>query len=357
MSSRPVPSKSGSRLGAALLGLACLILAGCSSTSSPSPSSSGSIALGSPTGGLTASPISIPTATPTATSTPTLPPVIPVATPSHTPAPSHTAKPITTTPAPKSATLYLRLWSMSPSIGPFNFFDISKAISNLYFYHMPIGSAFPPSPQLYISPVRQSITQASIDAIVTAASVSYGLLGQTTHAFVCPGPQWPVANAPTTYIQMTVNSTTYHLSGTCNAQYTPDSSPQSGTYDAFVAFVAKLNDLANWPGIALGSETPWNPTAMAVDAALPAEAWWEPDMSQPSSNGSWNWSTYANLGTIYDPGDSCGVLSGPNNQSLLSEIQGVADSTLFLDLNNESRVLALRPLMPGEPTTGSGICP
>lgn len=241
-------------------------------------------------------------------------------------------------------------------MSPDNFIPkIPIVISDLYLYSVPT-----PTPgTLYTSPVRRSITQASIDLIIATAQ-SYGLLTSTTpQPFLCsePGQGAAVDFA----LGMVVNGVTHDLYGECSPAYIPNN-PSPGSYDAFVAFIAKLNDLAGWPGITLGPAAPWDPDNLSVETALPADAdaVWGTDTSQPQTYGNWPLGPYANFGVLNDPADfpslRCGITIPAQTSQLLPVIQGVGvhESTLFSD-TSEARMLAVSPLLPGwqTPTFGA----
>ena len=154
---------------------------------------------------------------------------------------------------------------------------------------------------------------------------------------------------------MIVNGTTYDLSGSCpSPSYAPNPHPVAHSYDAFVAFVAKLNDLANWQGITLGPKAPWNPDHLLVIAAPPTQDIWTVD-SQSQTSESWPFGPYGTWGVPWLTTAQCGITNATQTSQLLPLVQGVPDSTRFLDPVPEARVLGLRPILPGETTTG--ICP
>jgi hypothetical protein len=248
--------------------------------------------------------------------------------------------------------VYIRLWFVNPSLGPDNFFFTAIVISNGKLYYKPDPAAASPAP-LYVAPLAAAISPAGLGTIVGRAGQE-GLLG-ATHEFTCPhAPDAPkMAGTGTTYLKIVVNGVSHDLTGTCQYEEDPSqasASPAPGTYGAFVDFADHLRNISGWLGSDLEAPAAWTPASLAVTAATPDSAWWSPDVN-PGDQATWVAGTFAAFGNSANPGDlRCGVLSGNALASQLPSIEQAQAGTLFVDSTGAQRVLALRVVMPDEPT-------
>ncbi|MGD0248160.1 MAG: hypothetical protein ABSB75_03820, partial [Candidatus Limnocylindrales bacterium] len=213
------------------------------------------------------------------------------------------------------------------------------------------------------------ISQAGINAIAAEAQHD-GLLG-ATQSFECahtPGAGHP-AGTGLTHLQIVLNGVPHNLSGGC--PYMPDdeitpgpSGPASGTYYAFMDFVAHLKNMSGWLGGALGTPAAWDPARLVVVASLPDDAWWSPAVN-PADTTPWlvGDKIFDHFGTPFDPtaevpgAERCGIVTGADLAAQLPSIKTAHEGTLFVDSKSpthEKRVLAVRPLFPDEVWTGCG---
>ena len=315
-----------------------ILLTGCGSSQATSTASAGPSPTVSPS----------PAATATATES-ALPAVSGSALPSE--APSATA--------PAVGALYVRKWFVNASIGPAGFFSTSTVVSDGKLYYVPDASGASPA-LLFTKPLNATLTKAGM-ATVAAEAQHDGLLG-ATHDFQCAHTSGATkaAGTGTTYVTITVNGVTHDLSGGC--QYLPDvvitpppGAIPPGTYAAYMDFVAHIDNMIGWLGSDLGTPAAWAPTRLAVIAAVPGDAaWWSPTVNS-SDVASWHVGTFAGFGTLSQSLDlRCGILSGAGLTSQLPSLNTAHEGTLFADSANAKRVLAVRVVMPDEPTTG--IC-
>jgi hypothetical protein len=265
----------------------------------------------------------------------------------------------TPTAAAPTVSLYVRVWSVNASVGPSNFFYSSLAISGGSLYYTvdrySIRDDTKPTP-LYLSPMTATVSQAGMRTILARIEQD-GLLGPT-HEFECAGDSSArMAGASTTYVRIVIDGAAHDLSGGCAqapgaATSTP--APAPGTYDAFADLVAHLQNLSGWLGDDLGTPSAWDPTSMAVIADLPGEALWEGEIwgHPDSSPGTARWllGTWSNFGKLADPSrqERCAILSRADLATQLPSIKAAHAGTVFVDGAKDKRVLAVRPLLPGE---------
>jgi hypothetical protein len=248
--------------------------------------------------------------------------------------------------------LYLRMWFVNPSLGPDNFFFTSTVISNGKLYYQPDKPADDNPAKLYYPAQAADISPNGIQTIVATAQAD-GLFG-ATHDFTCPHAAGApmMAGKGTTYISIVVNGVSHNLTGACQYEEGVPSpgSPAPGTYQAFVDFGDHLRNMAGWLGSDLGTPTAWTPASLAVFAATVDAAWWSPGLS-PGDTATWVAGTFANFGNKSQPTTlRCGVLTGTNLTAQFPSIKLAHEGTVFTDSAGAQRVLAIRVVMPDEPT-------
>ena len=261
--------------------------------------------------------------------------------------------------APAVGTLYIRKWFVNPSIGPSGFFSASLVVSGGRLYYVPDASGESPA-LLFTKPLSSTITAAGV-ATVAAEAQRDGLLGGT-HDFECQhaANAGKLAGGGTTYLTITLNGVAHNLSGSC--QYgaeavitpAPGAIPPS-SYAAFADFVAHLGNMTGWLGSDLGAPAPWTPTRLAVIAGVPGDSdWWGPAVDTHDV-ATWHVGKFASYGTTSGAiGGRCAILSGADLTSQLPSLNAAHEGTGFADNTGAQRVLAVRVVMPDEPTTG--IC-
>jgi hypothetical protein len=261
--------------------------------------------------------------------------------------------------APAVGTLYVRKWFVNPSIGPSGFFSTSLVVSGGRLYYVPDAAGESPA-LLFTKPLSSTITDAGV-ATVAAEAQRDGLVG-ATHDFECQH----AANADkltgsgTTYLTITLNGVPHNLSGSCQygaeAVITPaPGAIPPGSYAAFADFVAHLGNMTGWLGSDLGAPAPWTPTRLAVIAGVPGDSdWWGPAVDTHDV-ATWHVGKFASYGATSNAiGGRCEILSGADLTSQLPSLSAAHEGTLFADSTGAKRVLAVRVVMPDEPTTG--IC-
>lgn len=261
--------------------------------------------------------------------------------------------------APAVGTLYIRKWFVNPSIGPSGFFSTSTVVSSGRLYYVPDASGASPA-LLFTKPVNAAITQAGV-ATIAAAAQQAGLLG-STHDFECQhlANAGKLAGSGTTYLTIIVNGVAHNLSGSCQygaeAVITPaPGAITPGSYAAFADFVTHIDNMIGWLGSDLGAPAPWVPTLLAVVAAEPGDSdWWGPQVNA-SDVATWHVGKFAGYGTTSSAiGARCAILAGADLTAQLPSLNAAHDGTLFADSSGAKRVLAVRVVMPDEPT--AGIC-
>jgi hypothetical protein len=285
-------------------------------------------------------------------------------------APSTTA-PGTGTPAPQGTSaqsvavngFYLRSWSAGASNPDSLYFAVPQVISDGRLSYLPEAPWTDDAPTpIYVAPVTRSISQAGLAAIVARAEAD-GLLGAAS-TFDCPPDTSgePLIGGVVPHFELRVNGVTHIISGSCAfAQPTEAAgSPAPGTWAAFDDFAAYVDNLSGSLDAELGPETPFEPTALIVWAAPAEEAWWGPFQPDPgAASKAWPLSTpLASFGNevhwsgVAAPDPSrCTLLTGADVPKLLAGVKGVNDGVRFTD-GTTSKVLAIRVVMPGEPTDG-----
>lgn len=262
-------------------------------------------------------------------------------------------------PAPAVASLYIRKCVVNPSIGPSGFFSTSTVVSSGRLYYVSDASGASPA-LLFTKPVNAAITQAGV-ATIAAAAQQAGLLG-STHNFECQhsANAGKLAGSGATYLTIIVNGVAHNLSGSCQygaeAVITPAlGTIPPGTYSAYMDFVTHIDNMIGWLGSDLGAPDPWVPTRLAVVAAVPGDSdWWGPQVNA-SDVAVWHVGKFASYGTTSGAtGGRCGILSGADLTSQLPSLNAAHEGTVFADSTGAKRVLAVRVVMPDEPTTG--IC-
>jgi len=193
---------------------------------------------------------------------------------------------------------------------------------------------------LWIGPSVRTITAAGIASIVAEARTA-GLLG-TVRDFA----DGSVAGTVTGHIEMTVEGTTYDLTGPVSM---PDGgAPTPGTAAAFETFWQKLGDASSWVASALGSTTTYEPTRLAVLATAPAAV----SVGVTAADTAWPLTTpFASFGSAFGgTADRCAVVSGADLASLISVVKQSNQLTRFVDAQGAKDSLVVRVLVPGEPS-------
>jgi hypothetical protein len=206
--------------------------------------------------------------------------------------------------------------------------------------------------KLYYPAQAADISPNGIQTVVATAQAD-GLFG-ATHDFTCPhDPGAPMmAGKGTTYISIVLNGVAHNLTGACQYEEGIPSpgAPAAGTYRAFVDFGDHLRNMAGWLGSDLGTPAAWAPTSLAVYAATQDAAWWSPGLS-PGDTATWVAGTFANFGNKSQPISlRCGVLTGTSLDAQFPAIKAAHEGTVFSDSTGAQRVLAVRVVMPNEPT-------
>jgi hypothetical protein len=261
--------------------------------------------------------------------------------------------------APAVGTLYIRKWFVNPSIGPSGFFSTSTVVSSGRLYYVPDASGATPA-LLFTKPVNAAITQAGI-ATIAAAAQQAGLLGGT-HDFECQhaANAGKLTGSGTTYLTIIVNGVAHNLSGSCQygaeAVITPvPGAMPPGSYAAYMDFVTHIDNMIGWLGSDLGAPAAWTPTRLAVIAGVPGESdWWGPQVNT-TDVATWHVGKFSSYGTASNAiGGRCAILSGADLAGQLPSLNAAHEGTVFADSTGAKRVLAVRVVMPDEPTTG--IC-
>lgn len=291
----------------------------------------------------TASPAATATASATAAPTPTAGPSA-TAVASPTPTAGGTA---TASPSSAVGGFYLRSWFVAP-IGPESSFgNVPLVISGgqlLSVKYPPVADSYP----LYAPPMRRTISQAGLTAIVAEAQHD-GLLGSAT-SFVCPhGANDPMmAGTGADYLVLIVGGVTHEITASCPyEQPTPGpGSPAPATWAAFQHFKNLLSDPASWLGAEVGPETPYNPAQLAVLAVISDVSAETPN---PADVVRWPLAMpFASFG-IASFGDRCAVVAGSDAATLLPVVKAADATTEFRDGTGAFAELIVRVFMPGEP--------
>jgi hypothetical protein len=265
-------------------------------------------------------------------------------------APSPAASTPTTTAAPSSSpspsTFYLRWWTTAP-LGPEDLFATAPLVISdgalLSVVYPEEGSIYP----LFIQPTSQTITDAGL-AKIEAEARDDGLLGPVTE-FECdhaPGAQ-PLEGAATSHVVMIVDGETHELTASCDyAQPTPaPGTPVPATWAAFERFESYLGDPESWLGADLGPATTYDPDSLAV-LAIPLPD----DVDVPDNLVTWPLGDFATFGSVFQGGETrCAMVSGADEATLLAVIKPLPLEAVFVDGDNDVRLLVVRALMPGEP--------
>ena len=193
---------------------------------------------------------------------------------------------------------------------------------------------------LWIGPSARTITAAGSASIVAEARTA-GLLG-TVRDFA----DGSIAGAVTGHIEMTVDGTTYDLTGPVAPPNGGAATP--GTAAAFEAFWQKLSDVTGWLASALGSTTPYEPTRLAVLATAPAAA----SAGVTAADTAWPLTTpFASFGSAFGgTADRCALVSGADLATLIPVVKQSNQLTRFVDARGAKDSLVVRVLVPGEPS-------
>jgi hypothetical protein len=283
------------------------------------------------------------------------------ATESALPGVSGSALPSAAPSAPGVGNLYLRRWSVNGSIGPNGFFASSTVVYNGSLYYEPDPSGDTPA-LLYMRPMTAAITAQGL-ATIAAEARRDGLLGTKT-TFDCPhaADGGMIAGAGILHVTIVVDGVTHELSGSCFYEESPTPAPGSpapGSYEAFLDFVAHVDNMIGWLGDNLATPTAWVPTQLAVIAALPDQAFWSPEVD-PADTAQWHLGAFTAWGALLDAAgdpagaERCGILSGAGLATEMSALTAAHDGTLFIDTAGQKRVLGIHVLMPNEPPTACG---
>jgi hypothetical protein len=259
-----------------------------------------------------------------------------------TPSQAATASPSPSGSAGES-TFYLRWWTTT--LGPAE--DLANApvvISDgkLLAVNYPEEAETYP---LYVSPTSRTLTAAAIATIIDEAR-SDGLLGEKV-LFECPhdASSEPMTGSGVSNLLLTVDGETHQLTASCAyAQPTPAGNPQPATWEAYQRFEHLISDPVSWLGSAIGAETPYDPQSLAVLAMpLPDE------VDVPDNPEQWPLGPFSSFGSSYSDGARCAMVTGPDVAALLAVIKPLPQDAVFVDDNNDPRILVVRALMPGEP--------
>ncbi|MGD0018769.1 MAG: hypothetical protein ABSD62_05900 [Candidatus Limnocylindrales bacterium] len=256
---------------------------------------------------------------------------------------------------------YLRSWNVGASDPAGLYFAVPEVISDGQVKYLPEVPWVDNQPTLiYTAPIARSISPAGQAAIVALAQAD-GLLGDAS-TFDCPpsASGEPSIGGGVPNFELKVNGVSHFISGSCDLEGPSPAaaSPAPGTWAAFNDFATHIYNLSGWLGAELGPETPFEPTALMVWTAPPADAWWGPYEPDPkAASRPWPLSTpLASFGNpvhwsgavLADP-SRCVLLTGPDVHTLLAGVQGANDDTRFTD-GTTTKVVAVSVVMPGEPT-------
>jgi hypothetical protein len=202
-------------------------------------------------------------------------------------------------------------------------------------------------PMIYPGPVyaglsARPISKNGTDTIVAEARADGLLTGKSDFT------ETPLPGSITVHIQMTVDGTTYDLTGpsTSRPAVQPVASP--GTAAAFEAFWNRLSTIDTWLASDLGPSTPYLPATVAVMLTPPADAqlgFTPADVTWPLAG------TFDEFGTAMSVTPyRCGLVSGADLATLLPVIQKANQLTRFVDSGGAKVSLQARVLLPGEPS-------
>jgi hypothetical protein len=201
---------------------------------------------------------------------------------------------------------------------------------------------------LYAPPTSRIISQVGLTTIIAEAQ-NDGLLGPVA-SFVCPhGANDPMmAGTGSDHLVLVVGGVTHETTASCPYQQpTPGpGSPAPATWAAFEHFRTLLSDPVSWLGAAVGPQTAYVATRLAVLAVMQDVSLGTPD---PASMVRWPLETpFASFG-IESYGDRCAVVSGSDATTLLPVVKEAAATTVFRDANGVFAELIVRAFLPGEP--------
>jgi hypothetical protein len=275
--------------------------------------------------------------TPPATATMTAAPT-PTTTPSPPPSPSTAA-----------ISLYLRSWTIHPSIGPVNnFANAPRVISGRELLAVTYRATDDRVP-LYTAPERRSLSEAALTTIVAEAR-NDGLLG-TNDTFVCPPDEnggESVGGSGSDFLVLIVDRVASELTAACSS---PRPSlapgiPEPATWAAFQRFRTLLSDPSSWLGAEVGPPVAYDPDQLAV-VVRPSDA--SAPKPNPADVVAWPLAgRFRSFGVSF-AGERCAVVSGADAAALLTTVSSADADTAVRDGGGTFAQLIVRPLMPGEP--------
>ena len=236
---------------------------------------------------------------------------------------------------------YLRVWQTQALPPQYTFGWLpSVTIANGQFIDGLVALPLVYPGPIYTGLSQQAISETGIIAIISAAQVA-GLLG-TRQDFT----ETPMPGSVMVHLTMTIDGTTYDLSGPLPG------APQSrfgitpGTTAAFDYFYDQLQTLSAWLRADLGPSTPYNPTAVAFMLTSPEPA------AAPLVPAEVKWPLAGNFANFGAPtglaADRCAILSGQDLATLLPAAQNANALTRFVDASGAKMSLITRILLPGE---------
>jgi hypothetical protein len=256
--------------------------------------------------------------------------------------------PLPRAPSPSSppSGFYLRLWTTQalPPAETFGWLPPLTITGNTVIDGMVAIPMIYPGP-LLIQRNARTVSDQGIAAIVDEAD-RLGLLGQTTDFNPAP----PAPGAPQAHIEIVIEGVRRKLLGSadlavdCGVDGRCQAEPR--TPAAFAAFWHELLGLDPWLGSQLGADEPYQPERIAV-RVIPPQA----EQGLPQQPMAWPLDVpFAQFGVPYFGGERCATVSGADLEVLLPAVRQANQLTVFTDSDAVERSLAVRVLVPGEPS-------
>jgi hypothetical protein len=261
---------------------------------------------------------------------------------SDSPTPAPTPSP---TPAASVKSFYLRAWqtqALAPQL-TFNWLPQATISDGTYIDGIIAVPAIYPGP-LYVEPTAQTISQAGIEAIVAEAKKDGLLSGKVDFSSSL------AVGGVSARLVMTIDGTTYQLTGDPTALDKCNCSPAPGTPEAFAAFWQKLTSLGTWLADDLGPSSAYTPERLAVLATPPTGH--QSDGAIQPTQVPWPLSTpFSKFGTpMGNVTHRCGVVTGSDLAALMPVVQQSNQLTRFIDSEGTVASLQVRAMVPGEPS-------